>query len=277
MAGRSCGPRGAVHVRDHYAPHHDPPAEVAPPWFPPPPCGSARRSSGAEPLERRARHGPRRPAMLTPMPFKSVPGLDIPVSEVMHHGLIALPATATLADVAATMSGQRGARRPDHGYGRQPTRLGHEPRHPPQPRTRLDRCRQRLLARCPPSRRGAASGEDHAPAAANPRPGDVHRPDGEPSPRTYRGGMTLLEPPGVVSPALIDEPVSPRQRHSPAAAADAVAGGRAPRAHVARSRTRRTQWRTLPSTPLNSAIDQTRLASTGMGRARSRPRSDRRA
>ena len=41
--------------------------------------------------------------MLTTVPFKSVPGLDTPVSEVMHHGFIALPATATLADVAATM------------------------------------------------------------------------------------------------------------------------------------------------------------------------------
>ena len=41
--------------------------------------------------------------MFTTVPFKSVPGLDKPVSEVMHHGFIALPATATLADVAATM------------------------------------------------------------------------------------------------------------------------------------------------------------------------------
>lgn len=41
--------------------------------------------------------------MLTTVPFKSVPGLDKPVTEVMHHGVIALPATATLADVASTM------------------------------------------------------------------------------------------------------------------------------------------------------------------------------
>jgi len=41
--------------------------------------------------------------MLTTVPFKSAPGLDTPVSEVMHRGLIALPATATLADAASTM------------------------------------------------------------------------------------------------------------------------------------------------------------------------------
>jgi signal-transduction protein with cAMP-binding, CBS, and nucleotidyltransferase domain len=41
--------------------------------------------------------------MFTTVPFKSVPGLDRPVTDVMHHGLIALPATATLADVASTM------------------------------------------------------------------------------------------------------------------------------------------------------------------------------
>ncbi|MGH2943195.1 MAG: CBS domain-containing protein [Solirubrobacteraceae bacterium] len=41
--------------------------------------------------------------MLTTVPFKSVPGLDKPVTEVMHHGLTALPATATLADAAAAM------------------------------------------------------------------------------------------------------------------------------------------------------------------------------
>ena len=41
--------------------------------------------------------------MLTTVPFKSVPGLHRPVSEVMHHGFVALPASATLADVAATM------------------------------------------------------------------------------------------------------------------------------------------------------------------------------
>lgn len=41
--------------------------------------------------------------MLTTVPLKSVPGLDRPVTDVMHHGFIALPATATLADVASTM------------------------------------------------------------------------------------------------------------------------------------------------------------------------------
>jgi signal-transduction protein with cAMP-binding, CBS, and nucleotidyltransferase domain len=41
--------------------------------------------------------------MFTTVPFKSAPGLDRPVTDVMHHGLIALPATATLADVATTM------------------------------------------------------------------------------------------------------------------------------------------------------------------------------
>lgn len=41
--------------------------------------------------------------MLTTVPFKSVAGLDTPVSEVMHHGFIALPATATLADAASAM------------------------------------------------------------------------------------------------------------------------------------------------------------------------------
>jgi signal-transduction protein with cAMP-binding, CBS, and nucleotidyltransferase domain len=41
--------------------------------------------------------------MLTTVPFKSVPGLDTPVSEVMHHGFVALPATSTLVDVASTM------------------------------------------------------------------------------------------------------------------------------------------------------------------------------
>jgi CBS domain-containing protein len=38
--------------------------------------------------------------MLTTVPFKSAPGLDTPV---MHHGFIALPTTATLADAATTM------------------------------------------------------------------------------------------------------------------------------------------------------------------------------
>lgn len=41
--------------------------------------------------------------MLTTVPFKSMPGLDTPVGEIMHHGFIALPATATLADAAAAM------------------------------------------------------------------------------------------------------------------------------------------------------------------------------
>lgn len=41
--------------------------------------------------------------MLTTVPFKSVPGLDTPVTKVMHHGFVALPASATLADVARTM------------------------------------------------------------------------------------------------------------------------------------------------------------------------------
>jgi signal-transduction protein with cAMP-binding, CBS, and nucleotidyltransferase domain len=41
--------------------------------------------------------------MFTTVPFKSAPGLDRPVTDVMHHGLIALPATATLADVASMM------------------------------------------------------------------------------------------------------------------------------------------------------------------------------
>ena len=41
--------------------------------------------------------------MFTTVPFKAAPGLDRPVTDAMHHGLIALPATATLADVAAAM------------------------------------------------------------------------------------------------------------------------------------------------------------------------------
>lgn len=40
--------------------------------------------------------------MLTTVPLKPVGGLDTPDSEVMHHGPIALPASVTLADVAAT-------------------------------------------------------------------------------------------------------------------------------------------------------------------------------
>ena len=41
--------------------------------------------------------------MFTSVPFKSVAQLDKPVTEFMHHGVITLPATATLADAAATM------------------------------------------------------------------------------------------------------------------------------------------------------------------------------
>jgi signal-transduction protein with cAMP-binding, CBS, and nucleotidyltransferase domain len=41
--------------------------------------------------------------MLTTVPFKSVAHLDTSVTEVMHHGVITLPATATLADAAAAM------------------------------------------------------------------------------------------------------------------------------------------------------------------------------
>ena len=41
--------------------------------------------------------------MLTTVPFKSVPGLEEPVTDVMHHGVVALPATATLTDAAAAM------------------------------------------------------------------------------------------------------------------------------------------------------------------------------
>ena len=41
--------------------------------------------------------------MLTTVPFKSVPGAEAPVTDVMHHGVVALPAKATLADAAAAM------------------------------------------------------------------------------------------------------------------------------------------------------------------------------
>lgn len=41
--------------------------------------------------------------MLTTVPFKAVEGLDRPVTTVMHHGVVALPASATLADAAAAM------------------------------------------------------------------------------------------------------------------------------------------------------------------------------
>jgi signal-transduction protein with cAMP-binding, CBS, and nucleotidyltransferase domain len=41
--------------------------------------------------------------MLTTVPFKSVPGLDAPVADVLHHGVVALPASATIAAAAAAM------------------------------------------------------------------------------------------------------------------------------------------------------------------------------
>lgn len=41
--------------------------------------------------------------MLTTVPFQSAPDLDTPVGDVMHHGFVALPAAATLAQVAAAM------------------------------------------------------------------------------------------------------------------------------------------------------------------------------
>ncbi len=41
--------------------------------------------------------------MLTTVPFKSVPGLDAAVTDIMHRGVVALPATATLTDAAAAM------------------------------------------------------------------------------------------------------------------------------------------------------------------------------
>ena len=41
--------------------------------------------------------------MLTTVPFKSAARLGAPVTEVMHHGVVAVPATATLQDAAATM------------------------------------------------------------------------------------------------------------------------------------------------------------------------------
>jgi CBS domain-containing protein len=41
--------------------------------------------------------------MFTTVPMKSAPDLDTPVTEVMHRGLVTLPATATLADAAAAM------------------------------------------------------------------------------------------------------------------------------------------------------------------------------
>jgi CBS domain-containing protein len=41
--------------------------------------------------------------MFTTVPMKAAPGLDTPVSDIMHRGLVALPATATLADAVAAM------------------------------------------------------------------------------------------------------------------------------------------------------------------------------
>lgn len=41
--------------------------------------------------------------MLTTVPFKSAADLGGPVSAVMHHGVVSIPASATLADAAATM------------------------------------------------------------------------------------------------------------------------------------------------------------------------------
>lgn len=41
--------------------------------------------------------------MLTTVPFKSAERLSAPVTEVMHHGVVALSCKATLADTAAAM------------------------------------------------------------------------------------------------------------------------------------------------------------------------------
>lgn len=41
--------------------------------------------------------------MLTTVALKSVERLDAPITDVMRHGVIALPASATLADAAAAM------------------------------------------------------------------------------------------------------------------------------------------------------------------------------
>lgn len=41
--------------------------------------------------------------MFTTVPFKSAARLGTPVTEVMHHGVVAVPATATLQDAAAAM------------------------------------------------------------------------------------------------------------------------------------------------------------------------------
>jgi CBS domain-containing protein len=41
--------------------------------------------------------------MLTTVPFKSASGLDTPAGQIMHHGFVALPATASVAEVAGAM------------------------------------------------------------------------------------------------------------------------------------------------------------------------------
>lgn len=41
--------------------------------------------------------------MFTTVPIKSASGLDTPVSDVMHHGLVTLPASATLIDAVRAM------------------------------------------------------------------------------------------------------------------------------------------------------------------------------
>ena len=41
--------------------------------------------------------------MLTTIPFKSAQNLDAPITEVMRHGVITLPASSTLAEAAAAM------------------------------------------------------------------------------------------------------------------------------------------------------------------------------
>ena len=41
--------------------------------------------------------------MFTTVPFKTVTGLDTPVSQIMHHGFVSLPASSTLFEVAAAM------------------------------------------------------------------------------------------------------------------------------------------------------------------------------
>lgn len=45
--------------------------------------------------------------MFTTVPLKSSPQLGTPVTEVMHHGVVMLPASATLADAAAAMRDNR--------------------------------------------------------------------------------------------------------------------------------------------------------------------------